>query len=124
LIDIPLSISGGGPMEVTTQAMKRCDLVKAVGRVDSATAPKLGETMDAIVASGRYRIVFDMSGLDFMSSAGMRVLITTQRKCKQYNRGEIVLAVVPERIYEALELAGFLPLFKFYDNLPAAVGHF
>jgi anti-sigma B factor antagonist len=111
-------------MEVTTQTMKRCDLVKAVGRVDSATAPKLAETMDAIMAGGRYRIAFDMSGLDFMSSAGMRVLITTQRKCKQFNRGELVLAIVPERIYGALELAGFLSLFKFYDNLPAAVGHF
>jgi anti-sigma B factor antagonist len=111
-------------MEITTQTFKRCDLIQATGRVDSATAPKLAEAMDSVVNAGRYRIVFDMSGLEYMSSAGMRILITTQKKCKQYNRGEVVLALVPQRIYEALELAGFLPLFQFYDNLPAATAHF
>jgi anti-sigma B factor antagonist len=111
-------------MEIKTQTLKRCDLIQPVGRVDSSTAPKLAEAMDAVTNAGRYRIVLDMSGLDYMSSAGMRILITTQKKCKQYNRGEVILALVPQRIYEALELAGFLPLFRFYDNLPAAIGHF
>jgi len=114
-------------MEVTIQNFKRCDLVQAKGRVDSSTAPMLTEAMEALTNDGHYRIVFDMSGLEYMSSAGMRVLISTQRACKRFNRGELVLAVVPQRIYEALELAGFLgptPLFKLYDNLPAAIGHF
>ena len=51
-------------MEVTTQNFKRCDLVQAVGRVDSYTAPTLAEAMEALVNNGRYRIVFDMSGLE------------------------------------------------------------
>jgi anti-sigma B factor antagonist len=49
-------------------------------------------------------------------------LISTQKTCKRYNRGEIVLASVPKRIHDALELAGFIPLFKFYDNILDAVG--
>jgi hypothetical protein len=35
-----------------------------------------------------------------------------------------MLALVPERIYEALDLAGFVPLFNFYDNVLDAVGNF
>jgi anti-sigma B factor antagonist len=92
--------------------------------VDSATANQLSEAMDAITDAGRYKIVFDMSGVDYMSSAGLRVLISTQKTCKRYNRGEVVLAMVPERIYEALDLAGFVPLFGFYDNVLDAVGNF
>ncbi len=111
-------------MEVSFAQYKHCDLIKASGRIDSSTASQLAEAIDEITNAGRYKIVFDMSDVEYMSSAGLRVLIGTQKTCKRYNRGEIVLALVPERIYDALELAGFVPLFKFYDNVLDAVGTF
>ncbi len=110
-------------MEINTTHYKHSDLVKVTGRVDSFTAPKLAEVMEEITDSGRYKIAFDMSGLEYMSSAGLRVLISTQKTCKRYNRGEVVLACVPQRIYDALDLAGFIPLFKFYDDVTAAIGN-
>ena len=109
-------------MEVTSTQYKKCDLVRATGRVDSATASRLGEAMDAITNAGRFKIVFDLSGVDYMSSAGLRVLINTQKNCKRYNRGELILAGIPPRIYEALDLAGFIPLFKIFDDAITAVG--
>lgn len=111
-------------MEVTTSQYKHCDVVKAVGRVDSSTAPQLAEVMDGITNAGRHKIVFDMSDVEYMSSAGLRIMIGTQKICKRYNRGEVVLAMVPERIYDALDLAGFVPLFKFSDDVLDAVGNF
>lgn len=111
-------------MEITTKHLKRCDLVKATGRIDTNTSPQLAETFKAINDAGRFKIVFDMSGVEFISSAGLRVLIDTQRTCKRWNRGQVVLASVPERIYNALDLAGFIPLFKFFDDLTDAVGSF
>jgi anti-sigma B factor antagonist len=50
--------------------------------------------------------------------------LAAQRNCKRYNRGEVVLASVPERIREALDLAGFTELFKTFDDPLQAVGHF
>ena len=111
-------------MEITTTQYKHADLVECSGRIDSSTAPQLQETFDTITGAGRHKIVFDMSGVDYMSSAGLRVLINVQKNCKRYNRGEIVLACVPQRIYEALDLAGFVPLFKFFDDVTAAVGYY
>jgi len=111
-------------MEITTTQFKHCDLVKASGRIDSSTAPRLDEEIAAILDDGRYKIVFDMEEVEYMSSAGLRVLVNTQKTCKRYNRGELVLALVPERIYEALELVGFVRLFKFFDNVLDAVGSF
>jgi anti-sigma B factor antagonist len=110
-------------MEVTTHPYKHNDLVKVSGRIDSATASQLGKVLDDITQAGRFRIILDLSGVEFMSSAGLRVLISTQKTCKRYNRGELVLAMVPKRIFDALELAGFVPLFKFYDNILDAVGN-
>lgn len=111
-------------METNTMHYKHCDLVKVTGRVDSQTAPQLAEALDAITDAGRFKIVIDMSDIDFMSSAGLRVLINTQKNCKRFNRGEVVLTMVPQRIYEALDLAGFVPLFTFFDEVTTAIGHF
>jgi anti-sigma B factor antagonist len=111
-------------MEVTTKQFKRCDMVKASGRIDSNTAPQLAKAFDRIVEADHFRIVFDMSDVDFISSAGLRVLINVQKTCKRWNRGELVLTSVPERIHEALELAGFVPLFRFSDDVVEAVGSF
>ncbi|MBK7454949.1 MAG: STAS domain-containing protein [Anaerolineales bacterium] len=111
-------------MEITTQEYKHCDLVKVQGRVDSATAPDFSKALEKINNAGRYKIAVDMSGLEYMSSAGFRALLATQRNCKKYNRGELVLVSVSERIREALELAGFTELFKSFDNTIDAVGSF
>jgi anti-sigma B factor antagonist len=111
-------------MNVQTSQFKRCDVIHAEGRVDSQSAPQLNIAFDALIAAGKYHIVLDLSKVSFFSSAGLRVLINTQKTCKRYNRGEIVLAAVPENIKSALDLAGFIPLFNIYDDVTAAVGSF
>lgn len=111
-------------MEITNQEFKHCDMLKVTGRVDSATAPDFAKALDKVTDAGRYKIVLDMSELEYMSSAGFRALLATQRNCKRYNRGELVLVKVPERIREALELAGFTELFKTFDDQVEAVGNF
>lgn len=111
-------------MKVTTKEFKRCDLVTASGRIDSNTASQLAEAFDAILNQDRFKIVFNMSDVEFISSAGLRVLIVTQKTCKRWNRGQLVLACIPQRVQEALELAGFDPLFKIFDDETEAVGSF
>ena len=111
-------------MDISIQQYKHCDLVAVKGRVDSSTAPRLSETLDGITNDSRYKIVIDMAGLEYMSSAGFRALISAQRNCKRYNRGEVVLANVPQNIHSALELAGFTSLFMLFDDLTSAVGYF
>ena len=111
-------------MEVTTQKYKQCDLIAVKGRVDSATAAQLGEALEAVTKGGSYKIVLDLSGAEYMSSAGMRVLLATQKECKKLARGEVVLAALTERIKEAFDLAGFIPLFTIFDEVTPAVGYF
>jgi anti-sigma B factor antagonist len=111
-------------MEITTTTYKNCDLVQVSGRVDSFTAPNLSDSLRGVTDAGRFKIALDMAGVAYVSSAGLRVLIDTQKTCKALNRGEIVLACVPPRIYETLDLAGFVPLFKFFDDTTAAIGNF
>ncbi len=111
-------------MEITVQEFKHCDLITVKGRVDSSTAPQLAQALETANENGKYKLVMDLASLEYMSSAGFRALLAAQRNCKKYNRGEVVLVNVPERIREALELAGFNELFKTFDDTLTAVGHF
>jgi len=111
-------------MEISTKQFKHCDQVSVTGRVDSATAPKLSEVLEALNDEGRYKIVLDMSGAEYMSSAGFRAILAAHKNCKRYNRGEVVLAMVPAQIYEAFELTGMTSLFKFFNDITEAVGNF
>ena len=111
-------------MEIIVQEFKHCDMITIKGRVDSATAPQLTQSLEAANEGGKYKLVINMESLEYMSSAGFRALLAAQRNCKKYNRGEVILAKVPDRIREALGLAGFNELFKTFDDTLAAVGHF
>lgn len=111
-------------MELSTSQFKHCDVVKVTGRVDSATAPKLAEELTRINDLGHFKIVLDFSNLEFISSAGLRVLISTLKNCKRYNRGDLVLAGLPANILSVFDLAGFTSIFKIYNDVLTAVGSF
>ena len=75
------------------------------GRLDTTTAPEL----EAVVRSsleGVGSLVMDLAGLDYLSSAGLRVLLSAQ---KQMNRkkGKMVVRHVCETIMEVFDMTGF-----------------
>jgi anti-sigma B factor antagonist len=110
-------------MEITTTSYKRCDLVKAVGRIDSNTAPELESAFNELVDSGKTGIVFEMSQVDFISSRGLWVLLETQKACKRGN-GRLVLVNVSEEMQQSLDLAGVKHFIDIMDDVIAAVGSF
>lgn len=107
-------------MEITTKEFNHIEVITIKGRVDSVEAPRLAQALEEAANSGRYKIVIDMSQLEYMSSAGFRALGDAQRSSKRNNRGEVVLAQVPENIHEALDLVGFTEYFHVFDNVTSA----
>ncbi len=112
------------PTRIIAKQYKRVDLIEVLGRIDSSTAPQLEEALEKIIREGRYRIVVDLSETDFMSSAGFRALLSALKQVRRFNRGDVRLASLPDRIKKAFDLAGFLELFKVYDTSVDAVGSF
>ena len=110
-------------MELSTTQYKRCDLVKAVGRVDSSTAPDLEKAFNEIIDNGKTGIIFDMAEVDFISSRGLWVLLETQKTCKK-SRGKLVLVNVSEDMQQSLDLAGVKHFIEMYDDTAEAVGSF
>ena len=78
--------------------------VEVVGRLDTITAPVLEKTL-AEVIDGVQCLILDMRGLEYISSAGLRVLLGTQKKMQK--TGEMKLTGVCEDVMEVLEMTGF-----------------
>jgi anti-sigma B factor antagonist len=110
-------------MEITTTSYKRCDLVKAVGRIDSNTAPALEEAFNQLLESGKSGIVFDMEEVDFISSRGLWVLLETQKACKRA-KSKLVLVNVSENMQQSLDLAGVKHFIEIFEDVISAVGSY
>jgi anti-sigma B factor antagonist len=107
-------------MEITTKEINDVELITLSGRVDSVEAAKLATALEAAHHRGRYKIIVDMSQVEYMSSAGIRALGNAQRNSKRLQRGEVILANVPPLLLEALELVGFAEYFHISDSVDSA----
>jgi anti-sigma B factor antagonist len=116
-------------MEIAHKKFNRVDLLTITGRMDAASAPQLKQQIEALFEQGRYRLVLDLVGLDYIASPGLRVLIEARkrardRKLTDLEGGDVRIANLPPRIKEVFDLTGFTSLFEIYDDTIEAVGSF
>jgi len=112
-------------VEIKTEAMKRSEVVTVSGRIDSATAPELEKVLLGLIQSGQKNIVVNLSDTEFISSAGLKALLSALMKVrKSVPAGDVVIAEIPSQLKESFDLVGFDRLFKFHDNTLRAVGSF
>jgi anti-anti-sigma factor len=112
-------------MEIQTEAMKRCELVTVSGRIDSSTAPDLEQALLGLIQTGRKNIVVNLRGTEFISSAGLKALLSALMKVrKTIPAGDVVISEISPELRESFDLVGFDRLFKFYNEDVQAVGSF
>ena len=110
-------------LEITVSEMKRVHLIEVGGRVDSLSANELGHSLAQIIDSGHHAMVIDLSNVEYMSSAGLREIVSALRRV-QKTGGDIRVANPSERVMEVLELAGLDTIFKIYATQVEAVGSY
>ncbi len=112
-------------MEIKAETMKRCELVTVSGRVDSSTAPELEKVLLGLIQSGQKNIVVNLADTDFISSAGLKALLSALMKVrKMIPAGDVVLAETQPGLKDSFDLVGFDRLFTFYEDNTRAVGSF
>lgn len=111
-------------MEAIEKPYKRCLLVKIEGRIDHDTAPTLEKRFERIFKKGQYKLVVDLSGVDYISSAGLRALVSALKEARRFNRGDVRLAGMSPKLEAAFHLVGFHHLFQMFPQVVDAVGSF
>ena len=81
--------------------------VAVAGRLDTTTAPQLETELKQSI-DGIEKLVLDFTGLEYLSSAGLRVLLSTQKLMNK--QGEMIIKNVNETINEIFEVTGFIDI--------------
>jgi anti-anti-sigma factor len=93
------------------------------GRIDTTTSPRVDEIVRRTVDEGTRDLVIDFTDVDYISSAGLRVLLVLAKRLRDL-QGRLVLCGMPESVRQVFRLAGFMPLFKVEPSQEAAVATF
>ena len=110
-------------LELEVQSLKKVDVVKLKGRIDSSNVSAFEEAVNQLLQQGRYNLVLDMEKLDYMSSAGLRTMVAALKVSKNKG-GNVVIAQPNERMVDTLKLVGFHTLFPQYGDVLQAVDSF
>ena len=110
-------------MEIIQQKSADIVILKLVGKLDSNTSAQLEETVVGLIDAGEKKLLVDGSQLDYISSAGLRVLLMAAKKLKA-GGGKIVLAALKDYIIEVFEIAGFNMIFQMFADVAEAEASF
>ncbi len=107
-------------LTVTSRKLSDITLVKMHGSLASTTAGQGNEEMKKILDAGTKKIVLNLGDLDYMSSAGMRVLLLTS-KLLSNDRGEMKICEAKGVVGEALTTSGFNSMIQLYNTEEEAI---
>ena len=82
-------------------------IIEAAGRLDTTTAPALDKTINEDL-EGTRDLILDLKGVEYISSAGLRVLLSAQKKMQQI--GSMKVKNVCEAVMEVFEMTGFVDI--------------
>jgi anti-sigma B factor antagonist len=110
-------------VEIKSEQQGPVSVIVISGSLDAVTAPKLTEFISHELGSGSTKLVVDLTGLDYTSSAGLRVLLSTTKEARQKG-GDLRVASVQPSVKKVFELSGFTSILKFFPDVVSAVSSF
>ncbi len=90
------------------------------GYVDTTTSAELEESLKRLLKKGRYNIVIDLGGVNYISSAGWGIFISEIKSIRE-NGGDLRLAAMIGDVYEVFELLEFQTILQSFDTVDEAV---
>lgn len=106
-------------MEINIKNLEDIKIVELIGDVDASTAPEVQQKILPLAQSNS-KILLDMSQVPYMSSAGLRILLSLYRKTAAYD-GKLVLVGLSEDLQDTMSVTGFLDFFTTGETLEAGI---
>jgi len=106
-------------MNVTTEQRSGVELMAVAGRLDSTTSAIFEAELLKWIESPAAHFVVDLSGVTFMSSAALRVLLTMAKRTARSGK-KVALAVSSAEVQEVFKIANFTAIFKIEPTVDEA----
>lgn len=110
-------------MQITEENREGIHVFKLSGRLDSNTSPTFEEKIVQAIDTGVLFIIVDFKELEYLSSAGLRVLLKATKRLKPVS-GKMVLCSMADYVREVFEISGFDTFLPIMGDLAAAAREF
>jgi stage II sporulation protein AA (anti-sigma F factor antagonist) len=110
-------------MEISVNEYKPVNVVSIIGSIDALTSMDFSSFMSRQIEQGRNQLVVDLSQVDYMSSAGLRAVLSVLKETRQLG-GDLRLAAAQPGVEKILKLSGFMSILKFYPRVEEALTSF
>jgi anti-anti-sigma factor len=107
-------------MEIVKEKINNFQVLKIEGRLDTSNFNEFEKEISQLFESGWKNLVFECSGLNYISSSGLRVFLTAQKKSISAG-GKLHLCCLQPVIREIFDISGFSTIFKIFDTLEKAI---
>lgn len=102
-------------MNIKNEKIGDFTVLKIKGRIDTLHSSALEGAINELFDSGQKNLIFNCSGMDYISSSGLRVFLVAQKKAISIH-GKLYLSNMQPPIQEIFRISGFSNLFKIFDT--------
>ncbi|MFA6715873.1 MAG: STAS domain-containing protein [Victivallales bacterium] len=85
------------------------------GRLDAVSAVEADKDFNKVIDAGHENLLFNLDNLDYISSAGLRVLLVAAKRIQQ-NGGKVVICSLSNNVKEVFEISGFSSIFNIFST--------
>jgi anti-anti-sigma factor len=110
-------------MDIQDRQVNGIAILTLKGDIDALSAPEITEYINGMVAKGNIKLVVDLSGVGYTSSAGLRLLLGAVKETRMQG-GDLRLAAVQPDVLKVLSLSGFTNILKIFDGVDSALASF
>lgn len=109
-------------MSIQQQTINDILILKPSGRLDSANSLEFERILVDILDAGQSKLIFDFTELDYISSAGLRVILLAGKKMRA-TKGYLALSGLRTNVNDVFHMSGFHTIFNIYPNMQEAMQH-
>ena len=102
-------------MNITQDDKKGIIVLRCEGRLDATSSPQLEDEINRLIDQEKNKVLIDFSRIDYLSSAGMRLLLSATKRLKN-KQGNLGIFAIHEEVREIINMAGFEKVLAIYHS--------
>jgi len=111
-------------MKITEQITDNITIIQLDGRLDAHTSESVEIFIREKIEKGQYKFVLDMENVEFIDSAGLRVVLVVARDLRNTHKGDLHIAILQPAVSRVFEISGLNNVLYIYNNSENAVQGF
>ncbi len=107
-------------LQIELEEIEHRVILRLDGRLDVASAPILDRKINTLIEEARYHLLLDFTRVDYLSSAGMRSLLSASKKLSA-KKGDLILFALTDEVNEVIKMAGFDKILRIFSSEKEAI---